>query len=332
VSKANGEDPIGSAWPYQQWLIIEVPQPWPTGFLKQNPLLQPIYQTAQTIHEQQGHWPRLLAIAPDREYSQPHHTRILYLQRPNGLFAAFEKQEFLVPHAEVSDVATTLLTRSEHLAQFEPYRQDTSPVRDLLVCTHANVDVACSRFGYPLYQQLRKEYAGDTLRVWRCSHFGGHQFAPTLIDLPEGRYWGHLEPDILDLLVQRKGSVTGLRPYYRGWAGLTKFEQIVEREIWMREGWNWLDCPKAGQVLAKDETNEEGDADWAEVRIDFVSSDGTASDMYEARVEVSDQVTTMRRSGDEESIETVKQYKVGHLVKRDGDASLPSRHLANSKS
>jgi len=42
ISKANGEDPIGSAWPYQQWLIIEVPQPWPTGFLKQNPLLQPI--------------------------------------------------------------------------------------------------------------------------------------------------------------------------------------------------------------------------------------------------------------------------------------------------
>jgi len=115
--------------------------------------------------------------------------------------------------------------------------------------------------------------------------------------------------------VRRKGAVTGLRPYYRGWAGLTKFEQIVERDIWMREGWDWLDYHKAGQLLAKDETSE--DADWADVRIDFASSDGTGSGAYEARVEVSDQVTTMKRSGDEESIETVQQYKVSRLVKRD---------------
>jgi len=39
-----------------------------------------------------------------------------------------------------------------------------------LVCTHGNVDVACSRFGYPIYEKLRKEYSDENLRVWRCSH------------------------------------------------------------------------------------------------------------------------------------------------------------------
>ncbi|NEQ29421.1 MAG: sucrase ferredoxin [Leptolyngbya sp. SIO4C5] len=329
VSKTNGEDPIGSAGPRQQWLVMEVPQPWPAGFWQENPQLQPIAQTAQTIYEEQNHFPRLLAIAPDHQYSQPNVTRILYLQRPQGLFATLERHEYLVPQAEMSDVAIALLTQSEQLSQFATYHQDTQPKRDLLVCTHGNVDVACARFGHPIYKQLREDYAGDTLRVWRCSHFGGHQFAPTLIDLPEGRYWGHLEPDILDLLVRREGSVTGLRPYYRGCAGLTQFEQIVEREIWMREGWDWLNYHKAGQILAKDETNE--DADWAEVRIDFASSNGTVSGAYEARVEVSHRVTTMWQSGDEESIATVKQYQVSRLVKRDGDAGLHSRHLARSK-
>ncbi|MEL7523883.1 MAG: hypothetical protein AAGJ80_20060, partial [Cyanobacteria bacterium J06553_1] len=28
TSKANGEDPIGTAVTAQQWLFIEVPQPW----------------------------------------------------------------------------------------------------------------------------------------------------------------------------------------------------------------------------------------------------------------------------------------------------------------
>ena len=56
-----------------------------------------------------------------------------------------------------------------------------------MVCTHGNIDAACARFGYPIYQQLRQNYATQSLRVWRCSHFGGHQFAPTLIDFPSGR-------------------------------------------------------------------------------------------------------------------------------------------------
>ncbi|MFQ4143523.1 sucrase ferredoxin [Chlorogloeopsis sp. ULAP02] len=60
-----------------------------------------------------------------------------------------------------------------------------------------------SKFGYPISQKLRSQYATGTgsitsLRVWRCSHFGGHQFAPTLVDLLQKRYYGHLQPEILD--------------------------------------------------------------------------------------------------------------------------------------
>jgi len=294
-------------------------QPWAKGFFREHPIMQPIIELIETIYQEQGAWVRILAIAPDREYSRPDATRVLYYQRPARLFAQFEKQEFLLPENQVGALAQALLTQPDEVSRFESYRQGTSHIREIAVCTHGNVDVACARFGYPIYKQLREKYAGETLRVWRCSHFGGHQFAPTLIDLPEGRYWGHIEPETLDLLVRRKGSVMGLRSYYRGWAGLTKFEQIVEREIWMREGWDWLDYHKVGQILAKDETNE--DADWADVRIDFASSDGTVSGAYEARVEVSDSVTTMRQSGDEESIAIVKQYKVSRLVKRDRASS-----------
>jgi hypothetical protein len=315
VSKTNGEDPIGSVGTFDHWLILEMAQPWAKGFFLKHPLLQPIMEMIKTLRQEEGIWVRPLVIAPDREYSRPDATRVLYYQRPARLFAKFEKQEFLLPENQAGSLATALLKQPDQLSRFESYRQETSHIRELMVCTHGNVDVACSRFGYPIYKQLLDEYAGESLRVWRCSHFGGHQFAPTLVDLPEGRYWGHLEPEVLDLLVRRKGSVTGLRPYYRGWAGLTKFEQIAEREIWMREGWDWLNYYKAGQVLAKDEANEERDSDWAEVRIDFASSEGNMSGVYEARVEVNHQVTTMRRSGDEESIEKAKQYRVTRLEK-----------------
>jgi hypothetical protein len=314
ISQANGEDPIGSAIAVEQYLIIEAAQPWPLDiWIEPDPMPQGIVDALNFVWEGGGTI-RQLAIAPDRECSIPGCKRVFYYRRPAGLFAEYEKQEFIVPNTEIGALALALVKEPEKLPDFEQYRQDSHNIRELLVCTHGNFDAACSRFGYPIYQKLRSEYAAKTdsnLRVWRCSHFGGHQFAPTMVDLPQGCYWGHLQPEILDLLVWRNGSVKKLYPYYRGWGSLSTFAQIVEREIWMQEGWDWLNYHKAGQVLASDEANQE----WADVRIDFAVSVGSVRSAYEARVEVSGSVITSRNSGDKQQLEEVKQYRVSRLVK-----------------
>ena len=36
VSKANGEDPIGSAPQIDYWIIVEVPQPWLISMFEEN--------------------------------------------------------------------------------------------------------------------------------------------------------------------------------------------------------------------------------------------------------------------------------------------------------
>nr|MCU0526267.1 sucrase ferredoxin [Elainella sp. Prado103] len=259
---------------------------------------------------------RPLVIAPDRKYSQPGAVRVLFYQRPAKQFAEFERQEFVIPIVHLGALVMAILNQPDKLPQFASYQQ-TGMIRDLLVCTHGNYDVACSRFGYPIYQQLRKlDAMGDRFRVWRCSHFGGHEFAPTLIDLPIGQYWGHLEPNILDRLIYRNGDVTALRSFYRGWAGLTKFEQIAEREIWLQEGWKWLDYQKSGQVLAID-PSDEADPNWAVVQIEFNSPDGSINAAYEARIETKGTVQTMGTSGQNQSLEEVKQYRMSYLNKID---------------
>ena len=75
-------------------------------------------------------------------------------------------------------------------------------------CTHGTVDVACARFGYPLYRYLRDGFGGEEggVRVWRASHFGGHVFAPTLIDLPSGLYWAYVTPAQARPLIERSGT------------------------------------------------------------------------------------------------------------------------------
>ncbi|NEQ99959.1 MAG: sucrase ferredoxin [Cyanothece sp. SIO2G6] len=349
VSKAAAEDPIGTARNVDCWLVMELAQPWTEKMFQEDPRITPLIELFKQLFMKYGVLMSPVLVVPERDYSQPGQTRIMYFERPQDQFAQFEKQEFVVPESETTPLAVAIMKniigQPNDLARFQPYRQDTAHVRDIMVCTHGNVDVACARFGFPIYKTLKDKYAAQsdgTLRVWRCSHFGGHKFAPTLIDLPTGQYWGHLEPDVLDALVHRQGEVKQLRSHYRGWSGLGKFEQIAERDIWMEQGWDWLSCHKSGktlnkglkgikrylypmlkwvplkraQVLLEQWTN---DATWAEVRVDFRDPIQGISGTYQARIEGCGEVMTAAKSpkqGEEMQLAAVSQYRVSHLERK----------------
>jgi hypothetical protein len=172
-------------------------------------------------------------------------------------------------------------------------------------------------------------------RVWRCSHFGGHQFAPTLIDLPTGQYWGHLESTVLDPLIYRQGDVRQLRSFYRGWAGLGKFEQMLDRELWMQEGWQWLTYPRKGQVIDQDQGHlqriqpilnaipvprlkmwldrHKKPFQWAKVQLQSLSPDHPNPIGYEATIEATDPVMSALQSQPNLQLKSVPQYRITQL-------------------
>jgi len=305
ISRTNGEDPIGTARHSDVWIILERSLPWIPDRLMADPVIQPIFMLMKKLHEEKGVNLVPMLIAPDAEYSRSGDNRVIYYQHPNSAFSQYQKQEFLVPSDRQIALVTALLNHPDNLSEFESFRQQSESIRDIMVCTHGNVDVACARFGFPIYDRLRKDYSSDRLRVWRCSHFGGHQFAPTLVDLPTGQFWGHLEADVLDTLVYRQGEVKKLRSFYRGWAGLSQFGQIVDRELWMRYGWPWLHYLRS--EIAGDRDQSEF-PDWVELRLEFAAPDNSDRGGYEARVEAIGSVKTMRQSGGE--LTEVKQYRV----------------------
>ena len=61
----------------------------------------------------------------------------------------------------------------------------------ILICTNGKRDRCCAREGPALYQAIA-DIAGD--EAWQCTHLGGHRFAPTLVTLPDGAYYGRLTP------------------------------------------------------------------------------------------------------------------------------------------
>jgi hypothetical protein len=341
VSKANGVDPIGSASQVNEWLFVEVPRPWTKHLWAEKPDYQPLLQQVEKLASQPSRYlkTRVLAIAPDKQQSQPDRIRIFYYVRPAQFFCQYVKQEYLVPLPEAAALVEALLYQPRHLEKFRDDRQATEQIRELFICTHTHHDVACGRFGTPFYQTLQRQFvpaSQGTLRVWQTNHFGGHQFAPTLIDFPQGQFWGHLEPEMLDCLINRQGTVADLRSYYRGWAGLGKFEQMVEREIWQQEGWDWLTYAKMGRVMAWDEKHLgcwlarrvlqwlpsqriqrllaawQQAATWATIEIEFVRPNGSTG-AYTARVEAVGTVETKLKSGEQVPLKQVPQYSVSRL-------------------
>ena len=117
VSKANGEDPIGSAPTYEHWLALEIKLPWTEKSLRENPVLQSAIPFIEKLIFEHGIKIRGQLLVPDSEYSRPGYTRLLYYRRPAKLFAKFEKHEFIIPDAEVGSFVTAFVGNIASLAK-----------------------------------------------------------------------------------------------------------------------------------------------------------------------------------------------------------------------
>jgi (2Fe-2S) ferredoxin len=77
----------------------------------------------------------------------------------------------------------------------------------VLVCTHGRHDTCCAIRGRPVAEALSRRL-GDA--VWECSHVGGDRFAPSVVVLPDGTYYGGLDPTNANDVVEQHlaGTVT----------------------------------------------------------------------------------------------------------------------------
>lgn len=313
----RGLDPIGHADDFDDALVVEAPLPWKRDLYQQAGVLpQEIINLLalwlQEYRAGRGYRHRPLLIAPDPEYSRSGYRRVMFYTRPEGRFAQLEKSEYLVPLDELGALAWSLYQERDNLQRFAPYRvPEADSIREILVCTHGTVDTACAKFGYPLYKQMRDSYASAGLRVWRVSHFGGHVFAPTLMDMPTGHYWAYVAAAQAEQIVHRSGDVQALRGHYRGWCGIPSgFGQAAEAALWQQQGWAWFDYPKSGTVQVQD--TGEAEPQSAQVAITYDSLDNTPPKTADLRIEVSHTLETESSTG-QSATRAYPQYKVTPL-------------------
>ncbi len=255
-AQQQGEPLVGTAPFTRRFVLIECPQPWAEAMEQSSGL--PTDLAAQ-ITSWGNQWPdtRFLLFTGQRSPSGSPKVlslsprRLLFFEAPeNGLQAYQAMQiEGVAPDRLTTAIADYFTARSQ--GKWPPTARPLAG-RHWFICTHGRHDRCCGRYGYPLYRQVTALVASldqaqrlpsHGVHIWQVSHIGGHRFAPTLIDLPEGRYYGAITLEDCESLLQRQGSLVRLSRIYRGWALLPKPVQVLERLLWQQQGWSWLDRP-----------------------------------------------------------------------------------------
>lgn len=239
-TRAQGVDPIGSAPTFDAALLVEWPLPWPSDVAE-----IPDLAAASAVPGV-----RVMTVVPQPVAGSDGRVRVVHRRRTGTNHLA--GLDHRVPRSEVADLLAALAADplADHL-DLTSVVGESPP--EVLVCAHGRRDPCCGRWGTLLHIELAARWTG--VRVWRCSHTGGHRFAPTAITLPEGRAWAYVDADLLDGVVHRSGDLHELARHDRGTSALDPWAQAVERGVFERLGWPWLD---AGLASASTTVADDG--------------------------------------------------------------------------
>lgn len=261
------EDPIGCALNRQYYVLLEFPPPWTSDPLDSKALSDQLKALNAAINEEVELFLRLVFIYNPKYYHQGYNRLIIYYHQEENL-SVYLKKEFVL--SDINDAVPII----EKCIKGEALESENTDIqtRDFLICTHGSHDKCCAKYGNPFFRQALatvEDLSLSHVRVWQSSHFGGHRFAPTMIDLPEARYYGRLDQKSFAAILTRTGDIECFKNIYRGWGVLPWQVQLLERELILNYGWEWFNYQVEGRVIKHNE-----DETFNQVEISFKTPDG----------------------------------------------------------
>lgn len=181
ASRERGEPGFATASGVTRWLLIEQPGPWDS-------------EAPPRTRMDQEVWLGL------RRRASAARARMLVIRRPGGGSDGDRRQVFFADSrvGQLNLLTATVADESALADLTLPVDGEAgqgawgrAPGPLFCVCTHGKHDTCCAVFGRPLAAALQEHAPEET---WECSHVGGDRFAPNLVVLPAGLYFGGLDP------------------------------------------------------------------------------------------------------------------------------------------
>jgi hypothetical protein len=216
ASEARAESMGGTASTVRSFLLVEHPGPWGEEALRD-------------ARMPEGIGPEL------RERAAATRTKVLLIRRPRKALRDHSGVRVFAAYAHHAEpwLETTVLDdlREVHDVDLEALGAGRSPGLTphpgpvLAVCTHGRHDTCCAERGRPVAAGLAEAFPEQT---WEASHVGGDRFAANLVVLPDGLYFGRLEPDTARGAARLLAAGELDLDHFRGRSGLATPLQAAE--------------------------------------------------------------------------------------------------------
>lgn len=181
-TRAAADEPcIGTASQVRRWILVEQPGPWGAQALRESRLDREVGARLLALGRAVG--ARVLLIRRHGREAEPTDGR-------TALLASSEFDDSWLESFRIKEPSDIFGFDWNRFARGAP--MGGVPERGAyLVCTNGKHDPCCAEFGRPLAAALDRRFPSQ---VWESSHFGGDRFAANLVCLPEGLYYGRVEP------------------------------------------------------------------------------------------------------------------------------------------
>lgn len=209
--RAN-ELPIGTASMFNKLILIQYEMPFKESAFEESELSENVKNYLNDYLKTKADC-RILLIKKGKTDTS---KKISIFTITNDVFAPFINQKIIENYSDILDIDFD----SMFAEKFSPIEKEM-----VIVCTNGTKDKCCSKFGLPIFNELSKY---DTIDVWQCSHIGGDRYAPTLIVLPYCIYYGHLDKNSVNELVQHINNKEIFLSKYRGRTSLHFYSQAAE--------------------------------------------------------------------------------------------------------
>ena len=248
-SLTRGDDPAGTASTVRAFLLVEDAGPWGVAILRDSRLPAAVRAALGAVR---GVRPLLVRRSGRQAGSG---VRVFAVRV--GTEGGWAETAVLDSVDDLVGLDLSPLGEGRSVG-LEPYSEPL-----VLVCTHGRHDACCAERGRPVALAL----AESGVDAWECSHIGGDRFAGNVLVLPDGLYYGRVEPRDAAGLVRRHAEGRLDLEHLRGRSDLPMPVQYAEVALRRRLSADGLrDVRPAGHRVV---------GDLAEAR--FEVPDGTAT-------------------------------------------------------
>jgi hypothetical protein len=217
-SVERGEALTGTASRVRRWVVVEQPGPWGRHAVVESRLPADVGRALEAKGKEHG-------------------VRVLLARRPGWkptggrvrcFLARTGRSRSWLETVDVTSPAELLTLDWSALASPGPPGLGAGRAEPLyLVCTNGRHDACCADFGRPVVRAL----ASAGIEAWEVSHVGGDRFAANVVCLPDGVYFGRVEPAGAARLLREHGAGRIDLTHYRGRSCYSPLLQSAERFV-----------------------------------------------------------------------------------------------------